>query len=158
MKGAMAIPILCFVSQRPTDPFFSKPKNKETEFLISLSTLFSQVFPGLIWFVYLYTPLSDWDIKIRSYNDSEAPPGGSHPYPLTLSQRKSTFVDIWRSRYWTTCDVIIFDVTKLFWLAANTARTDPSTRVSIFNIDQILAELFQKNVSNFGCKTGGKIG
>ena len=40
----------------------------------------------------------------------------------------------------------------------NTARTHPSIRVSIFNIDQILAELFQKNVSDFGCKIGGKIG
>ena len=31
-------------------------------------------------------------------------------------------------------------------------------RVPIFNINQTLAELFQKNVFNFGCKIGGKIG
>ena len=32
-------------------------------------------------------------------------------------------------------------------------------RVSILNIDQILAELYQKNVSNFGCKVGSsKVG
>ena len=42
-----------------------------------------------------------------------------------------------------------FDETRLFWKQANTARTDPSIRVSILNIDQILAELFRKNVPQF---------
>ena len=76
---------------------------------------------------------------------------------LTLFRQELYFPDVEVGNHWATCDVIIFDVTRLFWKQL-TQQGQVHPYVCSFWISTKFWQSYTgKNVSNFGCRVGGKI-